>query len=625
MTKALRKFLLLLLIIPTGGNVLWSQINYNLELLSHPADACSRFNDVWGFQHSNGKEYAVLGTQCGTSIYDLTDPTLPVLVSTVTGAFGTWRDMKNWGDHIYVVADQGTFGLQVIDMSDPGSVRSWLYKPVIAGDTLQKAHNLYIDDMGFVYIAGSNRNAGGVLIFDLVLDDSIPPLAGLGPSRYAHDVYVNEPRNLMITSDINHDVFTLHELTRSPGVVSVNTIAAQETALFFTHNAWTTDDGNILFTTDELPGAFVEAWDISDPDAIVLLDQYKPFSTYGSNVTPHNVHVKGNHLIISYYRDGVKLVDASRPGNLVEIGGYDTEPSTGSGCWGAFPFFDSDLVLASDINHGLFVLQPDYMVQPAYLEGVVKDEGGTPIDSAHIQVTYDNTFEYSKNNGSYATGVVDQTSLPVAASNLIQVTVSKSGYTTKDTMINFIPGTVINQDFILQGVTLPVELISFRVISKECSNLVEWEVGSVVNHSHFEVESSEDGILFTNLVNVHPQDAEGTLYQYTDANSKSDNYYRLRQVDIDGKTSYSKVINSINPCASHDERLVIYPNPVMDKLYYSSSGEFHTVNIMTLEGKILQTIKDSDQVIDLIELKNGMYLIEFLSTEGSLTRKFIKI
>jgi hypothetical protein len=320
------------------------------------------------------------------------------------------------------------------------------------------------------------------------------------------------------------------------------------------------------------------------------------------------------------------VVDASRPGNLVEIGGYDTEPSTASGCWGAFPFFDSDLVLASDITRGFFVLQPDYLIQPAYLEGVVKEEGGTPIDSAHIQVmTYDSTFEYSINNGTYATGVVDQTSLPVVASNLIRVIVSKSGYETKDTMINFIPGTVINQDFILREVTLPVELISFRVRPHECSNLLEWEVGSVINHSHFEVQSSEDGILFTNIDQVYPTDAEGTFYHYTDLYSKSVNYYRLRQVDIDGKTSYSKVINAINPCAMHEERLVIYPNPIMDKLYYSSSGEFQTVNIMTLEGKILRTIRGTDQVIDLNELKHGMYLIKFMTTEGSHTCKFVKI
>ncbi|MBK8501895.1 MAG: choice-of-anchor B family protein [Saprospiraceae bacterium] len=358
--------------------LLWAnlpgQSDYNLQLLSNPFNSCgSGFNDVWGFEHSNGKEYAILGTRCGTAIYDLTNPVAPALVIDVAGAVGTWRDMKNRGNKVYIVADQGTFGIQVIDLSNPGNIKTWKYRPAASpGDTLRKAHNLYIDAMGFLYLAGSNFNNGGVVIFDLNQNDSIPPIVGYGPNYYAHDVYVNEARSLMVTSDIYQGVFTLSYLNRITTPIEIDILATQETNSHFTHNAWTTDDGNVVFTTDEKTKARVASYDISNTDEIIYLGDYTPYNTLKSNVIPHNVHVKDHYLIISHYSEGVKIVDAARPGNLVEIGSYDTHAATSgfSGCWGAFPFFTSDIVLGSDMSHGLFVLQPDYDVQVGYLEEV---------------------------------------------------------------------------------------------------------------------------------------------------------------------------------------------------------------------------------------------------------------
>ena len=90
---------------------------------------------------------------------------------------------------------------------------------------------------------------------------------------------------------------------------------------------------------------------------------------------PHNVHVKNDFLVTSYYTEGVIITDASRPNNLVQVGSFDTFDGPNNsffGTWGAFPFFDSDIVLASDIENGLHILQAKY-TRATFFEGIVID------------------------------------------------------------------------------------------------------------------------------------------------------------------------------------------------------------------------------------------------------------
>jgi hypothetical protein len=83
-----------------------------------------------------------------------------------------------------------------------------------------------------------------------------------------------------------------------------------------------------------------------------------------TNVVPHNTHVIGNYLVTSYYTDGVTIVDASDPYNLIEVAYFDTSPQYEgdgyNGCWGAYPYLPSGLILATDRQNGLHVLSTPY-------------------------------------------------------------------------------------------------------------------------------------------------------------------------------------------------------------------------------------------------------------------------
>ena len=165
----------------------------------------------------------------------------------------------------------------------------------------------------------------------------------------------------------------------------------------FTHNTWISDDNNTLFCTDEVAGAFLSAYDVSDLSNITELDRIQ---TSLDTVIPHNAHVLGQWVVTSYYTAGVQIVDAKFPELLVEVGYYDTSPNfTGGGFygnWGAYPYFESDLIICSDIEEGLFVLEPEY-VEASRLHIVVYDSI-TKAPMSNVNVEFDKLGKVVESN-----------------------------------------------------------------------------------------------------------------------------------------------------------------------------------------------------------------------------------
>jgi len=412
-------------------------------------------NDVWGYVAPDSTEYALMGLRDRTSIVSLADPNNIEEVATVYGEPSTWRDLKTWGEYAYVSNETGG-GIAIIDLSDlPNSVTHVDFQPVVEGTQLQSIHNLYIDEFGFLYIADPSLsiNNGGVVIFDLTQDPANPVFAGAANPVYAHDVYARD--NMMYTSDIYEGVFAVHDVTDKS---NIQILATQSTPFTFTHNAWLSDDGNTIFTTDELANAPTGAYDISNLDDIQKLDEFRPLGTVGKGVIPHNAHVINDFLVISHYTDGVIIVDANKPDNMVEVGNYDTYAGVDggfSGCWGAFPFFPSGIVLASNLEGRLDVLMPDY-VRACYLEGNITNAAdGSAILGASIDIASTPGAALSDLSGAYGTGS------PHAGS--YEVTYSHPAYFPETITLNFVNGEVIMQDVAL--IPRPIYSLSGQVVS----------------------------------------------------------------------------------------------------------------------------------------------------------------
>ncbi len=425
-----------------------AQDNYNVELLSNvPLADNEDGNDIWGFVDRNGVEYAVMGTTFGTSIYSLEDPRNPIQRARIRGAKSIWRDIKTYRDRIYVVADQGDDGLLVIDMSRaPETITHEYYQPQVdiggRRSALVRAHNLFIDEFGRMIITGSNVYSGTPLVFDLARSLDRAPFVGASAQRYAHDVYAYD--NLLFTSDIYEGVLTTHDLTDP---ASIRRLGSAKTSSNFTHNAWATLDNASVFTTDERDGSSVDAFDVSDPTEIKLVDKFRPNEIGNSRSVPHNTHVLGNHLATSWYKDGVILTDATRPNNMVEVGRYDTRPQASGGgfegCWGAYPFLPSGTLLASDIQAGLFVFKPTY-ARAGYLEGLVTDAAnGLSLGDVKVEFVGDPTIsERSNLAGEYATGH--------ATPGAYRVRFSKNGYQDVTIPLTLNAGKLTRRDVKMQ-------------------------------------------------------------------------------------------------------------------------------------------------------------------------------
>jgi choice-of-anchor B domain-containing protein len=383
-------------------------VSRNATLLSHvPFDENS--SDIWGYE-KDGLHYAVIGNATKTSVFSLEDPKSPILRHQAFGARSIWRDIKSYKNHIYVTTDQGQDGVVIIDMTlAPDTITHTFFKPdlIFGSDTtrLRTCHNLYIDEKGFMYLAGCNINKGGVLMYDLNANPNVPDYAGIADLAYSHDAFTRG--DTLYTSEIYQGVMGIYDVSDK---ANPKLLAGQTTSRIFTHNVWPSDDGKYAFTTDEKGGAYVDAYDISDLNNIRLVDKFRPLDRETDNVIPHNTHYYNGFLVVSWYTDGLRIVDAHRPENLIEVAHYDTweDPLIAHngffGCWGAFPYTGSNLVYASDINNGLFVVDVDYK-RACYLEGQITNEEGKGINNVFVEILSDQTNrEYSAPSGQYRTG-----------------------------------------------------------------------------------------------------------------------------------------------------------------------------------------------------------------------------
>ncbi len=465
-------FALLLLILSSFSAIAQRNMTF-LGNLDYTPD----LSDVWGYVDSNGREYAIVGIENAVSIVDVTNPTNPVELHRIPGVTTIWRDMMTYGNYAYVTNEGGN-GLLIIDLSGlPGTVNSVNRSP----NGLVTAHDIFIDENGIAYVVGGNGNNRGALMLDLNVDPWNPPVVGNYSTRYVHDAFARN--DTLWTAEINDGIFSVIDVSDKSNPI---VMATQATTGATTHNLWVSDDGNYLFTTDEISGANIDAYDVSNLANIQLLGVFQ--SSPGQNVIPHNVFLKGDFGIISYYRDGVVIFDATQPGNMIEVGNYDTSPLSGdgfNGAWGVYPYLPSGNILASDIEDGLFVLGANY-VKGCYLTGLVTDSvTNSAISAATVTIQQTNTLRTSSGSGRYNSGVAD--------SGLYTITFTKAGYISK----------VVNNVLLRNGITttLNAKLVPQTTIPTFTGTVVDSVTNTPIPNALVRFENA-NGTIYTATANA---------------------------------------------------------------------------------------------------------------------------
>lgn len=396
-----------------------------------------QLSNLTGWADGAGHEYAIVGTYDGTSIVDITDPTDPVEVQFVNGNNSIWREVSTWDHYAYVVTEAGG-GLLCIDLSGlPGSVD---FNFSDSGMGLSSGHTVFADENGIVHVFGSNKASGGDFMLDANVDPMDPEYVGQVDDWYVHDGFVRG--DTLWAGNIYNGQFSVWDLSDKS---SPELLATQTTPFSFTHNCWLSDDGNYLFTTDEVSNATVASYDVSDLSDIKLLDEFR--AEPGSNSIPHNTYVLGEFLVTACYRDGVVITDAKYPDILIKTGQYDTSPLSGdgfNGAWGCWAFLPSGNIIVSDMEEGLFILGPHY-VHACYVSGNITDAAsGSDIIGASVDITLDPDAAASSDlTGYYATGTLNEGSY--------DITFSKTGYVSKTiTGVSLISGIMVDLDVELE-------------------------------------------------------------------------------------------------------------------------------------------------------------------------------
>lgn len=179
------------------------------------------------------------------------------------------------------------------------------------------------------------------------------------------------------------------------------------------------------------------------------------------------------------------------------------------------------------------------------------------------------------------------------------------------------------------GLALPVELFTFTGKYNETPNnvLLEWTTASEHNSDKFIIEKSLDGKTYQPIGTVAAtgNSAVPVNYNLTDNNPAHGlNYYRLKQVDVDAKYNYSKVVSVY---VNHSGNISIYPNPVKNELYISSSELNNaSVTIYNALGESVKSISGlhgAQAIIDTKDLVNGIYFVRVQNGNFSSVKKFI--
>ena len=177
---------------------------------------------------------------------------------------------------------------------------------------------------------------------------------------------------------------------------------------------------------------------------------------------------------------------------------------------------------------------------------------------------------------------------------------------------------------------LPVKMEYFTADKGgDHSSQLKWATASEIDNAYFEVERSSDATTWETLGQVKGVgfSVQQQLYNYTDANALTGvNYYRLKQVDVDGKFSYTNIaeVSFDGTVATPTTTMNMYPNPMSKSgpLTIQLSGNNSTISNVTIYNTVGQEVytgaSSATNTLEIndLTLASGVYVV-MVSSEGS--------
>jgi hypothetical protein len=267
------------------------------------------------------------------------------------------------------------------------------------------------------------------------------------------------------------------------------------------------------------------------------------------------------------------------------------------------------------------------LASPTFIAGI--NFGGTGWDDTAAS-TNSSALPATLTNGSNAVAVGNQDNGRFNCSDGSVM----GNIATIGSNINTATNWTINADILSPAVSactytsssLPVRLISFKSEAQSAVIELTWQTGEEIDNSHFEIERSSNAQNFETIGRVIGQgnSTAKQVYSYVDVSPKTGlNYYRLKQVDLDGQFEYSRIVSS---------RLTgfglfkAYPNPVVGVLTIElpSESTIESAYLIDLTGRKVREFSDSNVSVEGVE--NGMYTLQVKTKDGrTFQQRVLKI
>ena len=336
-------------------------------------------NDNWGWtDRQTGKEYVIQGLNDGTAFIDISNPLDPVYLAKISVSTpSTWRDIKVFKNHAFIVSEANDHGLQIFDLTRLREIDA--FKSLIPDkrlDTFGNAHNIAINEStGYAYVIGSQRFSGGPLIIDINDPKNPVEVGGYRNMGYSHDAQIVsyhgpdenfKGKEIYIGSNSdggsNNKVVIVDVTDKSnPELITTKSYSGSG----YAHQSWLSTDHKYLFFGDELDEYYYGGNTKTFVFNLENLSEPLLHFTYNGTTTAidHNGYTVGGLYYLSNYTAGLRVMDISQIQNktMDEIMYFDTYPesdlSSFDGVWNVYPFFQSGIIAISDGQSGLFLVK----------------------------------------------------------------------------------------------------------------------------------------------------------------------------------------------------------------------------------------------------------------------------
>jgi len=169
---------------------------------------------------------------------------------------------------------------------------------------------------------------------------------------------------------------------------------------------------------------------------------------------------------------------------------------------------------------------------------------------------------------------------------------------------------------------LPVSLVSFNAGFQNNEVLLSWLTTEERNSKGFGIERSQNAITWDNIGFVISETNNVTSngnrhYAYTDKKpGRGVNYYRLKQMDLDGRYIYSTIRQVM--CSNY--KFLVHPNPANAYVAIEGLSGEETIKLLDITGRIIKDIKaaKTSVIISLDGLNSGLYNINISDINGDL-------